>query len=332
MVMKITKKVKICLGIFSVIGCASLICAPIVSCASNQNKKITLKEEFNEWDETFSNAIKNHFDPIVKSDLNYGLKVLNHNWTKFQDLYNHFFNSMTVEVPLQANDSLLLKTVVLSLNDLTFNQTKNPSFDVTFGWKLNFGLKIPTDKDSIKFTTYWIQLDISDAIKQATIAPTLIVPYTSIPYPTVQCAGGFYINYVKSSMLSGTIKVDSPNKLTNQAITDYFNDIINGSNAIDQTNGISLNNPSNLSWITPCIYFPITNLSLIKQFIKDDATPVLEHIDQTAWLKVFNLINVGFCGYDNYLNSNLTYFASVKNPNFTKIKNMGILPSYLTQK
>lgn len=330
--MKITKKVKILIGIFSTLACASLICAPIVSCSSNQTKKVTLQDEFNEWDETFGNAIKNHFEPIVKSDLNYGLKVLNHNWIKFQDLYNHFFNDMTVDVPLQDDDALLLKTVVLSLNNLTFNQTNDPSFNVSFGWKLNFGLKIVNNDDSSKTTTYWINLDVSDVLKGATIAPTLIVPYTSIPYPTIQCAGGFYINYVKSSTLSDTIAVNSPNKNVNQLITNYFNDIINGSNAIDQTGGISLKNPSDQSWVTPCIYFPITNSSVIKQVIKDYATPALEQIDQTKWLKVFNLINIGFCGYDNYLNSNLTYFASVKNPDFTKIKNMGILPSYLTQK
>lgn len=330
--MKITKKVKICLGIFSGIGCASLICAPITSCSNNQKKKVTLQDEFNEWDATFTKAIKNQFKSIVSSDLNYGLNVLNHNWIKFQDLYNHFFNTMTVNVPLQGNDALLLKKVVLSLNNLTFNQNKNPSFNVTFDWKLDFGLKVANQGNSSKFTTYWINLNVNDALKNATIAPTLIVPYTSVPYPTIQCAGGFYINYVKSSTLADTIKVNSPNKNINQAITNYFNDIINGSNSIDKSQGISLKNPSNLSWITPCIYFPITNLSVIKQVIKDDVTPVLSKLSQSKWLKVFNLINIGFCGYDNYVNNNLTYFPSVKNPDFTKIENMGILPSYLTQK
>ncbi|MBQ3621300.1 hypothetical protein II941_00510 [bacterium] len=77
--MKITKKAKIFLGMFSTIGCASLICAPIVSCSSNQTKKITLQDEFDEWDTTFNNALKNHFVPIVTSDLNYGINVLNKN-------------------------------------------------------------------------------------------------------------------------------------------------------------------------------------------------------------------------------------------------------------
>ena len=330
--MKITKKAKIFLGIFSTIGCASLICAPIVSCSNNQTKKITLQDEFDEWDTTFNNALKNHFVPIVTSDLNYGINVLNENWTKFQDLYNHFFNDMVVDVPLQGNDSLLLKTVILSLKNLTFNQDNTHSFNVTFGWNLAFGLKIQSQEKTNKFITYWINLTINDAIKGATIAPTLLLPYTSIPYPTIQCAGGFYVNYVKSSFLTDTIKVDSPNKQINQEITNYFNDIINGSNLIDQTNGISLKNPSDLTWITPCIYFPITNVSVIKEAIKEYATPVLNQIDQTKWLKVFNLINVGFCGYDNFLNSNLTYFPSVKNPDFKKIQSLDILPSYLTQK
>ena len=329
--MKIAKKAKILLGILSAVGCASLICAPIVSCSSNQTKKVTLQQEFDEWDNTFGKAIKDNFKPLVTSDLNYGINVLNKNWDKFRNLYNHFFNDMTVDVPLQGNDALLLKTVVLSLNNLTFNEGKNPSFNVTFGWNLDFGLKIENHDKTNSFTTYWINLDVHDALKDATIAPTLLVPYTSIPYPTIQCAGGFYINYVKSSNLTDTIKVTSPNKQANQDITNYFNDIINGSNAIDQVNGISLNNPSDLTWITPCIYFPITNISVIKQAIKEYIAPTLEQIDQTKWLKLFDLVNIGFCGYDNYLNSNLTYFPSVKNPDFAKIKSMDILPSYLTQ-
>ena len=329
--MKITKKTKIFFSVFSVVGCASIICAPIVSCSSNQAKKITLQDEFTQWDNTFSTIIKDHFKNVVTSDLNYGLNVLNKNWTKFQDLYNHFFNDMTVDVPLQGNDSLLLKKVVLSLNNLTFNQTNNPSFNVTFGWNLDFGLKLADNGDTSKFTTYWIKLDLKDTIKGATIAPTLLVPYTSIPYPTIQCAGGFYVNYVKSSVLTDTISVNSPNKQVNQTIISYFNDLINGSNAIDTVGGITLKNPSDLTWITPCIYFPITNLSTFKQILKEYIAPTLKQIDQTKWLKLFDLVNIGFCGYDNYINSDLTYFASVSNPDFKKIESLNILPSYLTQ-
>ena len=329
--MKIVKKAKILIGILSTIGCASIICAPIVSCSSNQTKKMTLQEEFDQWDSTFGNVIKTNFKNVVTSDLNYGLNVLNQNWNKFQNLYNHFFNDMTVDVPLQGNDALLLKTVVLSLNNLTFNQDKNPSFNAVFGWNLDFGLKLANHDDSGKYTTYWVNLELKDAIKGATIAPTLLVPYTSIPYPTIQCAGGFYVNYVKSSILSDTIKVSSPNKLANEQIVNYFNDLINGSNAIDTISGITLKNPSDLTWITPCVYFPITNLSAFKQALKEYIAPTLEQIDQTKWLKLFDLINIGFCGYDNYLNSNLTYFPSVNNPDFKKIESMDILPSYLTQ-
>lgn len=329
--MKITKKTKILFGILSIVGCASIICAPIVSCSSNQTKKVTLKDEFTQWDNTFTPIIKDHFQEVVNSDLHYGLNVLNKNWMKFQDLYNHFFNDITVDVPLQGNDALLLKKVVLSLDNLTFNQKTNPSFNVTFGWDLDFGLKLANHDDATKFTTYWIKLDLKDALKGATIAPTLLVPYTSIPYPTIQCAGGFYINYVKSSILTDTISVSSPNKQVNQAITNYFNDLVNGSNAIDDVNGISLKNPSDLTWITPCIYFPITNISTFKQMLKEYIAPTLQEIDQTKWLKLFDLINIGFCGYDNYISGTLTYFPSVTNPDFKKIESMDILPSYLTQ-
>ena len=239
-----------------------------ISSESNNNAA----NDLSSWTTTFNNYAKNHYQNLVKTDLNYycqnannylkdNLKAANNLFSfPFYTMYVFSSGSSSSQTGFIYNQTLTGENV--SMTNLTFNKN-NTSFNVDLNISLTTSVQIytlasynssnPTSQN--EEANFTISLDLNDA----TIAPTVLDQMTNLISQNnhnLTPSGGWYINHIGT--LNWTQNQNYYNQTSNAQQT-LVNDLSNNNfdyyslgntwiSSGTQTN-LNFNNPSNENYV-----------------------------------------------------------------------------------
>ena len=203
---------KFLVGLGSILAIGAIVTGTSIGLTNSLNYTISSESNNNaandlsSWTTTFNNYAKNHYQNLVKTDLNYycqnastylenNLKATNTvtgNSLMTIYMFTNDGNATYSEVQSLLNDSVSLSNLTFNKNNSSFNVDLNILLDVNCSiFNSNSSSSEPVTTQNI----YQIQLSLQDA----TIAPTIIDNMNNLinqKNQTITPSGGWYINHI----------------------------------------------------------------------------------------------------------------------------------------
>lgn len=276
------------------ISSASLL--TLVSCSSNDDKKALLDNAIVSWEQTFDSQITtSNFQNFVTTNITSNVDEFMTKWKNFVTYYDQTFKTSTLTIPFSKFTVYVYSYNLSLLNPITFN---NDTFNLSLEWNTTFGVTFNDNESQL----YKYHLVLKDAIDGASMMPTVLCSWKQLTDSKIQLYGGWYVNYAKQSNLSYSLTT-----LSGPAISKITELIYTALQLLNENNtDISIQNPSNLDWVSPAMILPLSNgNNQLKDYLINELHQLYN------FPNIFKYYNLSISGFDYFLNQD--YLLSVVN-------------------